>query len=482
MSTVTLVVVGGGVAGLAVAYYLEQHAQRQGWHFKGWLVEAERRLGGKVCTVKDGPFLVEAGPDSFITQKPWAVELAREVGLGDALIAPQERRVFLLHKRRLHPIPEGLLGLAPASLRALWRASFLSPLGKARAALEPFIPPRQRTSDESLGAFLRRRLGWEWAERVGEPLMAGVHAGDPQCLSLHALYPTLAQWERQYGSLARALKRVRSSAPPGERLPPFLSLAGGMGTLPEAVARQLAHFQVLLGRRVEALSPTEGGFCVTLDDGAVLHAQAVVLAIPTFVSARLVEAFAPRASALLARLEYASTASVTIAFRQEAVAHPVKGSGFLVPRTEPFPLTACTWVTSKWPGRAPRGFVLLRAFLGWAGDASPLAWDDEEMVRRTTETLRPLLGIQGEAERVWVHRWPMALPQYRVGHLDWLAQVEEALASWPGLVVVGSAYRGVGIPDCIRQGQMAAERLARMVRLPSVQTMAGTATQQSRKP
>ncbi|MFN3974603.1 MAG: protoporphyrinogen oxidase [Dehalococcoidia bacterium] len=481
-TTVSVAVVGGGVAGLATAYYLERHALRNGWPLRGWLIEAEGRLGGKVFTQRDGPFVVEAGPDSFITQKPWAVELAREVGLGDALIPPRERRVFVLYRGRLHPVPESLLGLAPANLWALWRAPFLSPLAKARASLEPLIPPRRETADEPLGAFLRRRLGREWAERLGEPLMAGIHAGDPQRLSLLALYPTLAHLERQYGSLARALRQARATSPHGERPSPFLGLAGGMDALPEAVARRLALFQVLLRRRVEALSPTAGGFALVLDDGAVLHAQSVVLAVPAFVSARLVEGFAPRAAGLLARLEYATTVSVTLALRRQVVAHPLEGSGFLVPRTEPFPIAACSWITSKWPGRAPEGFVLLRAFLGWARDASPLTWDDREIVRRTMEALRPLLRIQGKAERAWVHRWPRALPQYAVGHLGWLTQVDEALAHCPGLLLVGSAYRGVGIPDCVRQGQAAAERLAGFLRLPSRQTLLWTVTQQSRKP
>lgn len=464
-STVSVAVVGGGMAGLAAAYFLEQYARREGWHLTGWLVEMERRLGGKVCTLRDGPFLVELGPDSFFTQKPWAVELAQEVGLGDALIAPKEKRVYLLRRGRLHPVPAGLLSIAPAGLKDIWCASFLSLWGKARASLEPFIPPRKEAGDEPLGAFLRRRLGREWVERIGEPLMAGVHAGNAGRLSLHALYPTLAQWERRFGSLARARKSLRTPTHTPSRLPPFLSLAPGVGALPQAVASRLTRFLVLLGRRAVSLSPqADGRFALALDDGKHLLADAVILALPSFAAGVLVGGFAPEASTLLNRLEYASTATVTLAFRQEAVAHPLGGSGFLVPRTERFVLTGCTWVTSKWPERAPQGFVLLRAFLGWAEDASPLAWDDITLVEKTTEALRPLLGLRGQAERVWVHRWPHAMPQYAVGHQEWLARVERALAPWPGLVLAGSAYRGVGIPDCIRQGQQAAEKVAELLR------------------
>lgn len=444
------------MTGLSAAYYL----QESGASLDITLVESEPRLGGKVLTERQDGFLVEGGPESFLAQKPWALELAKDLGIDQEVVRPRLNQVFLLHQGKLQPIPEGLLGLVPARPSALWKASFLSFGGKARASLEPVVPRRRGKGDESLRRFLRRRLGGEWADRLGEPLMAGIHAGDGERLSMQSLFPNLVAWERKYGSIARAMRKEMKPAPPGKRVSPFVTFKGGADTLTEAVAKRLTSVRTLTGRRVMRIAKPGQSYVVTLDKGEQLTADYVVVTTPAFVSAQLLLELSPQASALLDRLPYASTASVTLAFRRSAVAHPLNGSGFLVPRSEPFPITACTWSSAKWGGRAPEGYALLRAFVGWIGDDSFMRQEDPALVKSATEALRPLLGITGQPEKSWVHRWARAMPQYQVGHAQWIDAVQKALAGHPDVVLTGSAFHGVGLPDCVRQGKEAAERIA----------------------
>ncbi len=450
-----IVVVGGGMTGLSAAWYL----QESGASLDITLVEPEPRLGGKVLTERQDGFLVEGGPESFLAQKPWALELVKEVGLDQEVVRPAANQVFLLHGGRLQPIPEGLLGLVPARPSALWKAEFLSLAGKARASMEPVVPRRRGNGDESLRRFLRRRLGGEWAARLGEPLMAGIHAGDGGMLSMQALFPNLVAWERKYGSIARAMRKEMKPAPPGKRVSPFVTFKGGADALTEAVAKRLTSVRKLTGRRVTRIAKPGASYTLTLDKGETLTADYIVLTTPTYVSAQLLLQLSPQVSALLDKLPYASTASVTLAFKRSAVAHPLNGSGFLVPKSETFPITACTWSSAKWAGRAPEGYALLRAFVGWIGDDSFMRQTDAALVHSAIEALRPLLGLQGQAERTWVHRWARAMPQYQVGHVQWIDAVQKALAGHPDVVLTGSAFHGVGLPDCVRQGREAAERI-----------------------
>ncbi|WP_376791046.1 protoporphyrinogen oxidase [Thermoflexus sp.] len=454
-----VIIVGGGIAGLSVAYFLERAAAEGRWHGEVLLIERERLLGGKITTVREDGFIVEGGPDSLLRAKLEGTSLLQDLGLEEELIFPQARTVYVLRRGRLHPIPEALLMLRPDPA-AVWQARSLSWWGRLRALTEPWVPPRRGEGDESLAAFLRRRFGRAFAEGIAEPLMAGIHAGDPERLSMQALYPHLLALERNFGSIARGLRRGRS---PGTSEAMFVSLRSGMGVLVERLAASLHRAHLVLGRMVIEIAPIPGEaparYRVALDDGAILEADRVVLAVPAPEAARQIRAFAPSAAERLQEIPFASTAVITLAFRGDQIAHPLQGSGFLVPRGEPFPLTGCTWFSSKWPHRAPEGFVLLRAFLGWAGDPEAIAAEDPVLVQRATKALRPLLGLRGDPVRVWVHRWPQAMPQYTVGHLERLAAIERALRPFPGLLLVGASYRGVGIPDLIRQAHEVAKRL-----------------------
>lgn len=464
MSTPHVVIVGGGITGLSAAYYLQRLRQQAGTPLHITLVEAEERLGGKVGTVHQEGFLIDTGPDSFLAQKPWAVQLCRELGMEGEIISPSARKFFMLIKGRLHAVPHELVSLVPSRPQALWKATFISPWGKLRASLEGFVPAQRDVEDESLGAFMRRRFGKEFAIKFAEPLMAGVHAGHPDRLSMAAVYPMYWEMERKYGSITRGLLQLRRQRQSGKGSPhsasPFVALRYGMGSLVERLTQSLKEVDVRLSTMVTGVAPqADGTVRVQLEQGEPLQATAVILTTPAYTAAEWLQPYAPDAARLLNAIPYASTAVVSLAYRREAVEHPLDGSGFLVPRTEPLPITGCTWSSSKWEGRAPDGNVLLRVFIGYAGADQIVEqqWDDL-LARMAHDALQPLLGIKDEPTMVQVNRWLKAMPQYEVGHLKRLQQVEQALANYPSILLAGSAYRGVGVPDCVKQGKESAER------------------------
>ena len=458
------VIVGGGITGLSTAWYLEKAAREEGWELSVVLVERDDSLGGKVQTLNEGGFIVESGADGFLTRKPWALELARELGLDDELIYTQSSGASLLLDGKLHPIPRGMMGPAPSSMRDVWKSSFLSLRGKIRASLEPFVGKRGTAQPESLGDFLKRRMGAELTDTLLEPLTAGIYGGDSYDMSLTALFPMLEEWERRYGSLTRGMSRARKAAR-GRPQPPsaFFSFRSGAHRLARAIADRLRNTRIIRGRSAVSVQRIQDvwipRYRVALDDGNVFESDVVALAAPASDSAGLVGSFAPNLSRLLGRQEYSATGSVYLAFRREYVSHPLDGTGFLAPRSETLPITGCTWMSSKWSGRSPDDHVLLRAFVGRPNDASFLERDDSELVEAAVGALRPLLGIRGVPERAWVNRQPESMPRYKIDHTGWLEDVDRELAAYPELFLCGSSYRGIGVPDCVRQGRDTAERI-----------------------
>lgn len=464
MRTPHVVIVGGGITGLAAAYYLQQLRQQADTPLRITLIEAEDHLGGKVGTVHQEGFLIDTGPDSFLAQKPWAVQLCRELGMEGEIISPTARKFFMLIRGKLHAVPHELVSLVPSKPQALWGATFISFWGKLRASMEGFVPARREVEDESLGAFMRRRFGREFAVKFAEPLMAGVHAGHPDRLSMAAVYPMYWEMERKYGSITRGLLQVRKQRQSGKGSPhstsPFVALRYGMGSLVERIGQNLKEVDIWLSTRVIGITPQPDGTVMVLSEhGEPLHADVAILTTPAYTTADWLQPYAPDASRLLREIPYASTAAVSLAYRRESVEHPVEGSGFLVLRTEPLPITGCTWSSSKWEGRAPDGNVLLRVFIGYAGADQIVEqqWDDL-LARIAHDALQPLLGIKEEPVMVQVNRWIKAMPQYEIGHLKRLQQVERALANYPALLLAGSAYRGVGVPDCVKQGKESAHQ------------------------
>jgi len=464
---VKLLVIGGGIAGLAAAHRAVELAAERGQPLELMLLEASARLGGTIRSERFGEFLVEDGPDSFLTEKPWALDLCRRIGAADQLIRTDDRhrRTFVAWRGRLHPLPEGFQLLAPTRLGPLLASRLFSWPGKLRMGLD-LVLPRGGDPDETLGAFVRRRLGREALERVAQPLVAGIYTADPDSLSLAATMPRFQELERRERSVVLAMWRAARRAGPraadgasGARWSLFATLADGMADLVRRLAGRLPARAVRLGERVIEVARAEAGWRAITASGASVIADAVVIAVESHQAQRMLRAADPSLSHLLGDIAYASSAIVTLGYRRADVAHPLDGFGFVVPHAERRPLIACTFSSVKFPGRAPEGHVLLRVFMGGALQAEALEVDDDDLQATARAELAALLGARGEPAFIRVVRHPRAMPQYQVGHLARVEAIELGLRRHPGLALAGGGYRGVGIPDCIRSGEVAAERL-----------------------
>ena len=458
-----LVVVGGGITGLAAAHRALELARERRIAFELTLVEARERLGGTIATERAGGFLIEAGPDSFLSEKPWALALCRRLGLEDRLARTDDRyrKVFVWHAGRLHPLPDGWELLAPTRLAPFLSSRLFSWPGTLRMAFD-LVLPRGIADDESLGAFVRRRLGREALERVAQPLVAGIYTADPDDLSLTATMPRFAELEKQERSiilgLRRARRRARETGVSGARWSLFVTLKEGMEDLVAALATRLQPGTVLLKQRVAGVERRGDRWRVATAEGADLDADRVIVATESHAAARMLRYVDPTLATLLAEIPYASSATVTLGYRRADVPHPLDGFGFVVPRTEKRALLACTFSSVKYAGRAPEGDVLLRAFVGGALNEAVLELDDAPLVMRARAELREALGITAAPALARVFRWPKAMPQYHVGHLARVETIERRAGALPGLDLAGGAYRGVGIADCVRSGEAAAER------------------------
>lgn len=446
-------IVGAGIAGLAAAFFLQQH----GRDTDTVVFEECDRTGGKIRTDDVDGFVLEAGPDSFLASKPEGIALCRALGLEERLQGTDERhrRTFVLAGGRLHPLPEGLSGLVPARLEPLRASTLFSDAGKRRLAAEPDVPARRETTDESLRDFMVRRFGVEVYDRLIEPLMAGIYAGEGACLSLQATFPQLATMEREAGSLLRAMA-ARPPAPSGPQRSGFLTPVGGMGEIVTALRSRLATSRVRTSSGVRSLSRENAGYRLMLCSGDTLTCDSVILATPAHVSARLLNDLAPDLAGTLGEIPYASTATVSLAYRDADVPGDLDGYGYIVPRAEERPVLACTWISSKFRHRAPEGYRLIRMFLGRYGQEQMLAGNDADLVALARDEAREVLGITATPSHRRLYRWPLAMPQYCLGHLQRLAAIDRGLKGLPGIYLAGSSYRGVGIPDCIGSGERAA--------------------------
>jgi oxygen-dependent protoporphyrinogen oxidase len=422
------------------------------------VLEAGPRLGGVIRTETVDGFVVEAGPDAILAQKPDGLDLCGAVGLADRLIptSPRAHTVLVLHRGRLHPLPEGMVLAVPTRLRSFLASGLFTWPGKLRMALEAVVPRGLPDGDESIASFVRRRFGAEAAERIGEPLMAGIHAGDPERLSMRATFPRLVEVERRSGSLIRGLWAARPRGSTPAPTAAFYSLAGGLGELVDAVASRLPPASIRLGARVRAVARGERAFTATLQDGGTITARAVIVAVPAYAAAPLVEALSPEAGLLLETIPFASSATVALGYRREDVAHPLDAHGLIVPRGEGLRSSACTFASAKFAGRAPDGRVLLRVFLGGARDPDVLRLDDAALAALARREMGPVVGLRGDPVLERVYRWPRATPQMLVGHLQRMARLDALLHEVPGLFLTGAGLHGAGLPDAIADGRRAA--------------------------
>jgi oxygen-dependent protoporphyrinogen oxidase len=450
-----VLVLGGGIAGLAAAYELERR------HVDVRLLEATARAGGVILTERFDGWVVDAGPDSLLVQKPAGVALCRELGIADRLVSTLEpRTAYVLRDGRLHEIPEGSFLGFPVRASALVKSSLFTWAGKLRMAAEMVVPRSPDGADESIAGFVRRRFGAEAADYLAEPLLAGIHAGDAERLSVRALFPRLVHAEQQTGSVIRSFRALRMK-PSAQGA--FVSLPGGIGELVDTLVSALRPGAIACSARATYLR-REATYVVESAAGP-FRARAVVLAVPAYTAASLLRGLDSTLAGLCDGVPYASTATVAFGYRRDQIGHPMRGSGFVVPRVERSPLLAATWVTSKWPGRAPPDCALVRAFVGGGRDPHRLDSSDGELVTIARRTLEDVLDISGAPLFERMFRWSRQTPQYEVGHLERLAAIEQRLPSLPGIFLTGSGFRSAGIPDCIADARevatAAAEHIAR---------------------
>ena len=459
---------------MATALALTEQAEASGLTLRCTVVEAGPAWGGKIVTHKIGDLITEAGPDSFLSTKPAGLELVAKLGLTDELINTNEtgKKAFVYSGGRLRELPEGLIAITPGQIGPFLKSGLLSFAGVARMGLDFVLPANRSTVDESLASFVRRRFGRQAFERMMEPLMAGIYAGDAEQMSVRATFPRFVELEQSYGSVLRGMLAAKStrngSARGAARRTMFVSLRPGLETLVTALVRRLTAVGVTLrnGTPVESLRVRshqlgKWTYDVMLEDGSAVSADSLVLALPSFVTAELLRPLTPIAAGLLEMIPYASTATIALAYPASAIGGSVQGFGFVVPRVEQRDLIAATWTSLKWPHRAPAGQLLARCYVGGAGRESILTLDDEALVARVRAELKELCGLTAEPTYTEVNRWMKAMPQYQLGHLERVEQAEVALGRYGGVVLTGSAYRGVGIPDCIREGGVAADKVIR---------------------
>jgi len=469
-----IAIIGAGIAGLSTAYYLHQRAEQLGEPLAITLLEKEGQLGGSMITEQVDGFLLEAGPDCFISEKPWALHLCRQLGIKKEVINTnqQVRRTFILLHGRLHEIPEGFMLLAPTSFIPFIKSSLFSILGKMRMGLDLLIPRKKSDDEESLAAFVMRRLGREALERIAEPLVAGIHAGDPTTMSLKSTFPRFIDLEREYRSLIWGMyQRKRQFAHLLPRYTVFVALRQGMGQLILALENALPadvfsrRQEVTSLEKIQEKSPGKPPYLLHIKGKKnVAEADCVVLATPAFTAARIMLSFDTEIARQLDAIAYCSTATINLAYERSQINHPLDGYGFVCPRLEKRNIMAATFSSVKFGGRSPEGKVLLRCFVGGAKNEAIVSWKNAKLLAAVKKDIEQILKIQGEPLFARIYRWPKAMPQYTLGHEERVSRIEQGLAQHPGLFVTGSAYRGVGISDCVHEAEQLAAQIFRYLK------------------
>ena len=458
-------VVGGGISGLAAGYFIKEKAAAAGIEIELRLFEKENRLGGTILTEERDGFVLEGGPDCFLSEKPWALALARRLGMGERIEGTREanKGTFILSGGRLHPLPEGVYLMVPTMIRPLLFSSLLSWPGKLRMGLDLVIPPRRDGQEETLAEFVTRRLGKEALEKIAEPLVAGVHAGVPETMSLRASFPRFQKLEDEHGSLIRGMlaamaARKQTPAPGSDSSHTmFLTVREGLGGLVAELAKTFAPGEIVAGDPVTGLTG-RGEYQLALASGKTVAADAVVLAAPSYAAAGLIAELDIELAALLQAIPYVSTATISLAFREQDLPR-LEGFGFVVPRTEKRRIMAATWTSRKFLHRSPDGSALLRCFIGGANHPELVDLDDSAMYEMALEELHTIIHLHAEPLFARAFRWPRSMPQTVVGHEARMARVSERLKLLPGLYLTGGAYNGLGIPDCVHHGELAAEQV-----------------------
>ncbi|CAN5594397.1 protoporphyrinogen oxidase [soil metagenome] len=455
-----VLVIGAGISGLAAAVELKS----RGVDVR--VLEASDRAGGPIFTEYHDGFTIDAGPDSFLSTKPGGLWFADRLGIVDQIVStrPDGGGTFIVHDSQMQPLPEGITMLVPTQFRQILESPLLDLKGKLRLLADYFIPARSGDDDESVANFMRRRVGQQAFERLADPLLSGIFAGDAEKLSILSTFPRLREAERRHGGLIRAGLAARRSAAnspqPAGRHTPFVSIQGGLGSLIRAAIQHIGSQQVIFNCPVETIDAIHGGYRVTVRSGNSFEADGIVIATPAYAAAMLLAGLAPSASAQLATIPHVSSATVSMAFNESDISVVGGGRGFVVPRVEGFDLTAATWSSRKFAGRAPAGKVLLRGFVGRAGNEGPAFLPDDQLIEVVRRDLAAITGISAEPLFARIYRSHNGMPQYHVGHNKLVQEIETLVAWIDGLSLVGAAYRGVGIPDCVAYATGSAARLS----------------------
>jgi oxygen-dependent protoporphyrinogen oxidase len=454
-----VVIIGGGIAGLATAYYLQKEIQEKKLPINIKLVEASHRLGGKLQTVIRDGFTIEKGPDSFLARKTSIIRLAKEVGIDDQLVPNSTGKSYVLVNEMLHPMPGGSIMGIPTEIGPFITTNLFSIPGKLRAAADFILPKSKSGEDQSLGEFFRRRLGDEVVENLIEPLLSGIYAGDIDQLSLMSTFPQFYEVEQKYRSLIIGMKKTTPAKPkkpvnPGKASGGFLTFKTGFQSFAEAIEAKLNPAAILKGHRVEKIIKADNGYEIYLNNGETLTADCIVAATPHKVTQSMFSQYSffdPFKS-----VPSTSVATVALAFPKEAIKRDIDGTGFVVSRNSDYSITACTWTHKKWVHSAPEGKVLLRCYVGRAGDETIVDLSDDQITKIVLDDLKKTMDITLSPDFVVVSRWKESMPQYTVGHKQRLETINRHVKSeLPGVILAGSSYGGVGVPDCIDQGEAA---------------------------
>ena len=460
MQKYDVIIVGGGISGLASAFRLT----RQAPHLKIALLEASGRLGGKIKTERVGDFVLEAGADSFLSRKPRGVQLCSEMGVDGELIGrlplphPNSNRAWVKRHGELHPLPEGLTGLIPTNLDALQTTTLLSAEGKARIAEEPNKPAGDFSVDESVGSFISGRLGREAYENIVEPLMSGIYAADGDQMSILSTFPQLRAVVQKHGSLIGGLSGVAAPTIDPDALPPFVSFVDGMDSLTDHMIDQLNDVDIHINTSVEAIGHKTGDWSLLTSDGP-FSSRALILTTPANVNIKLLAGVDRELATTMGEIPYAGTVLVNVGVNVTDVELP-EGYGYVIPRAEQRNVLACTWTSEKWPNRAPEGKRLIRVYIGRYGEDDVCAMADHALIEIARKELIDTLGLPTDAKQLFmIHRWPNGLPQYTLGHQERLQTIDASVARLSGFAVAGASYRGVGIPDCIKSADAAVDKI-----------------------
>lgn len=467
-----VVIIGGGITGLTSAYYLQKEAREKGLPLEVKLLEATHRLGGKMQTVLKDGFVIERGPDSFLARKQSASRLAKEVGMEDQLISNTAGKSYVLVKERLHPMPGGSIMGIPTQIAPFVTTGLFSLSGKVRAAADFILPRSNPALDQSLGKFFRRRLGNEVVENLIEPLLSGIYAGDIDQLSLMSTFPQFYQVEQKYKSLIIGMKK--SAPQPKKQVEKkadkgiFLTIKSGLQSFVDAIESKLDANSILKGYRVEGIHKRKDKYEIELHGGEQLFADSIIMSVPHQITQSIFSQY--RFFDMFKEMPSTSVATIALSFPKEAIENDIEGTGFVVSRNSDYTITACTWTHKKWPHSTPAGKVLLRCYVGRAGEEAVVDLSDDELVKIVLEDLNKTMNITMDPDFAIISRWKDSMPQYTVGHKDRIKKVKSQLEfELPGVFIAGSSYEGLGMPDCIDQGEDAVGKVLSFLNFESIE-------------